>query len=173
MKAIPLTAAMALLLAAGAGPANAVEPAGHAPISPVGQCMRAGQARDWGVVDARRVVVKTWDGRYYDINLKDNCPAMAKKAYLTLSEGRMVRDGRICGEIGESVLAHGGQANRLHDRPCRIDSLRRMDKQEFEAFFEPAPTVASRLTAASAAAGASSSGGSADRGRSPAGSCRG
>ena len=143
MKAIPLTAAMALLLAAGAGPANAVEPAGHAPISPVGECMRAGYARDWGVVDAQRVVVHTWDNRYYEIGLKDKCPAMAKKAYLALSEG-MIRDGRLCGSIGESVVPHGGRANRFDDRPCRIDSLRRMDKQEFDAFFEPAPTVASR-----------------------------
>ena len=146
MKAITITttAAMAMLLAASAGTAAAGEPVGHARLGPVGECMRAGHARDWGVVDAQRVVVRTWDNRYYDISLKDNCPAMAKKAYLALSEGRMIRDGRICGEIGESVLPHGGRPNRLNDRPCRIDSLRRMDKAEFDTFFEPAPAVAVR-----------------------------
>lgn len=146
MKAIHLMA-LAALCALPAGPAAAAEPATPAQdstLQPLGECMRSGQAREWGVIDAQRVVVRTWDNRYYDIALKDKCPAMAKKAYLSLSEGRAIRDGRICGEIGENVLAHGGLPDRLHDRPCRIDSLRRIEKQEYDAHFAPAPQVAVR-----------------------------
>ena len=144
MKTIPLTATIALLLATLPGAATAKEPTGHAPLSPVGECMRAGRAREWGVVDAQRVVVRTWDNRYYDISLKDKCPAMAKKSYLALTEGGVVRDGRICGEMGEHVVPHGGKANRLNDRPCRIDHLRRMDQEEYQSFFAPTPAVAIR-----------------------------
>ena len=147
MKAMHLAALAALFSATAVVPAQAVDPAaqgtqaapGHVPISPLGECMRAGRARDWGVVDATRLVVRTWDGRHYDIGLKDKCPAAAKKAYLALTEGRGLRDGRICGELGDAVLPVSASYDRYRDRPCRIDSLRRIDKATFEHVFTLSP----------------------------------
>lgn len=147
MKAMHMAALAALVSATTLGPARAGGPAphgkqaapGHAPMAPLGECMRAGRARDWGVVDATRLVVGTWDGRHYDIGLKDKCPATAKKAYLALTEGKGLRDGRICGELGDTVLPVSASYDRYRDRPCRIDSMRRIDKATFEQVFTLSP----------------------------------
>jgi len=152
MKAITLSAAMAALLCGGAvgaasagesAPAPAMEVhegAPMAPMSPLGECMRAGKARDWGLVDARRMVVRTWDGRYYDLGLMDDCPAAEKKAFLALLESRMsLRDGRICGDVGDAVLPVSPNHDRLHDHPCRIATMRRIDADTFEGVFGKSP----------------------------------
>lgn len=146
MKAIHLATTLGVLLLAGSGSAPAgeqVAPA-HQPLRPLGECMRAGRPRDWGVVDAKRVVVHTRDGRYYDIRLQDSCPAMATRPYLSATEGwhAPVVDGRICGEMGEALIPHGFRRDRLTDHPCRIASLQRIDKQAFDTIFQMTPVEA-------------------------------
>ena len=144
MKAIHLAAALGVLLLAGSGNAPAGQPTGHKPLRPLGECMRTDPPRDWGVVDARRVVVRTRDNRYYDISLQDNCPAMATRPYLTVTEVRhgAMPDGRVCGEMGEALIPRGFFRDGLTDRPCRIANVRRIDKQAFDAIFRMTPVEA-------------------------------
>lgn len=155
MKAIHLAVALGAALLAGSGTAPAVEPAPlghqHQPLRPLGECMRAGRIKDWGVVDARRVVVHTWDGRYYQVSLQDSCPAMAKRAFLSATEGwhAPMPDGRICGEMGEALLPHGFHRDRLTDHPCRIANVRRIDRATFDTVFDMTPVEAHRFLDAS------------------------
>jgi hypothetical protein len=146
MKAIHLAAMLGVLLLAGSGSAPAGEPSSpvHQPLRPLGECMRAGRIKDWGVVDAHRVVVHTWDGRYYDIGLQDSCPTMARRAFLTATEGwhAPMPDGRICGEMGEALLPHGFRPDRLTDHPCRIANLQRIDRKTFDTIFRMTPVEA-------------------------------
>jgi hypothetical protein len=146
MKTFHLAAVLAALFsasAAGSSPAatpGAATLTPHAPIRPLGACMRAGTPRDWGVVDAKRVVVHTRDGRYYDIGLSNTCPEMARRPWLTVTEGwgRAPRDGRICGDIGETVVPHGGGYTHVR-MPCQVNGIRRIDKATYEAVFRMTP----------------------------------
>jgi len=164
MNARLFPATLVLALAAGASGAaagpQAAPPAGSAPLRPIGECMIARQVRDWGVVDAQRVVVRTLGERYYDVTLRHQCRAMLRRPLLSFSDslrplplgsGRgfrhgvgqdpVVTDGRICGDMGDSVIAHGGTWTGS-EIPCRIDSVRRIDRQAFEGVFGRTPEEA-------------------------------
>jgi len=142
MKAMLLAAATTALLTIGAAraadPAAPAAPASDsAPAAPLAACMRAGNARNWGLVDQQRLVVETRDGRYFDVELQDKCPASDRKMFLALLEDRHgLQDGRICGDLGDAVLPTGPYRDRLNDHPCRIASLRRIDKATFDQIFE-------------------------------------
>jgi hypothetical protein len=163
MNARLLSATFVLALAAGASgaaPAPQGQPAGAAPLRPIGECMIARNVRDWGVVDPQRVVVRTLGERYYDVTLRHQCRAMLRRPFLSFSDslrplplgsGRGFRhgvgqdpvltDGRICGDMGDSVVPHGGTWSGS-EIPCRIDSVRRIDRQAFEGVFGRTPEQA-------------------------------
>lgn len=151
---------------AGASDPAAPDPR-HAPLRPLGECMVARHVRDWGVVDARRVVVRTLGERYYDVRLRHDCRAMARRPLLSFSDSlrplplgsgrgyrrdlgrdRVASDGRICGDMGESVIPHGGFWTGT-EIPCRIDSVRRIERQAFEGVFGRSPAEARDLLDAS------------------------
>lgn len=159
MKPVLLSAALASLLLAGTGsatppPAGPAPAARHpAPLRPVGECMVRNQVRDWGVVNDQRLVVRTLGERYYDIRLSHHCSALVKRPLLSfvenshnlpLGSGRGFRrgvghdpvttDGRICGDMGDAVLPHGGFRNGT-DLPCDIASVRRIDRQAYDGVF--------------------------------------
>ena len=144
-------AALALVLASGV--TTAAGPVRKAPIRPLGDCMVARQVRDWGVVDNRRLVVRTLGNRYYDVELTHTCRDLGRRPLLSFREGPMpiplgsglgfrrgvgrdmvLDDGRICGDMGESVIPHGGLWNGT-EIPCRIGSVRRIDQRAFDGVF--------------------------------------
>ena len=146
-----ILAAIALVLASGV--TTAAGPVRKAPIRPIGDCMVARQVRDWGVVDNRRLVVRTLGERYYDIELSHACRDLGRRPLLSfrdgptpvpLGSGRGFRrgvgsnpaldDGRVCGDLGESVIPHGGVWSGT-EIPCRIASVRRIDKRAFDGVF--------------------------------------
>lgn len=161
----PLLAAIALVLASGV--TTAAGPERKAPIRPVGDCMVARQVRDWGVVDNRRLVVRTLGDRYYDVELSHSCRDLSRRPLLSfrdglrplpLGSGRGFRpgvgrnpvldDGRICGDLGESVIPHGGVWSGT-EIPCRIASVRRIDKRAFDGVFGRSPKQARAMLDAS------------------------
>ena len=177
MKTPPLFAALSLAGLALASAAGASDVAGppdlassdpqHAPLRPLGECMVARHVRDWGMVDARRLVVRTLGERYYDVRLRHDCRAMVRRPLLSFSDslrplplgsGRGYRhgigadpittDGRICGDMGETVIPHGGFWNGT-EIPCRIDSVRRIERQAFEGVFGMSPGEAREFLDAS------------------------
>lgn len=162
---LPVLAVLALVLASGV--TTAAGPDRRAPIRPLGDCMVARQVRDWGVVDNRRLVVRTLGERYYDIELMHACRDLRRRPLLSfrdgpqpmpLGSGRGFRrglgsnpvldDGRICGDLGESVIPHGGVWTGM-EIPCRIGSVRRIDKRAFDGVFGHSSAAARAMLDAS------------------------
>lgn len=122
-------------------------------LRPIGECMVARDVRDWGVIGERRLVVHTLGGRYYDIALRDRCPDLQRRPFLSFREGPaalplgsgrgaplrggdpVTTDGRICGDLGDAVVPRGGAWNGT-EIPCRIASVRRIDKAGYDAVFD-------------------------------------
>lgn len=155
----------ATALCLGAGLAGAAGP--HPPLRPVGECMVSRQVLDWGVVDNRRLVVKTLGSRYYDIELSHSCRDLDRRPFLAFRDGMqqlplgsgrgwrpgvgsdpVTNDGRICGDIGDAVIPHSALWTGS-EIPCRIASVRRIDKRAFEGVFGKSSQEARRLLDAS------------------------
>jgi hypothetical protein len=148
---ISILPGMLALVALGASAAGPAAPPA-APIRPVSDCLKLDQIMDWGVVDQRRVVVKSLGKRYYDIRLGNNCPDLLRRPYLSFREGLqqqpdprtgkrsgvgidpVTHDGRICGDLGDAVVPRSAQASST-DIPCRIGSIRRIDEAAYEGMF--------------------------------------
>lgn len=162
---LPVLTALALVLASGV--TTAAGPVRKAPIRPIGDCMVARQVRDWGVVDNRRLVVRTLGERYYDVELTHACRDLSRRPLLSfwdgpqplpLGSGRGFRhglgsnpvldDGRICGDLGESVIPHSGLWTGM-EIPCRIASVRRIDKRAFDGVFGHSSAAARTMLDAS------------------------
>jgi hypothetical protein len=149
----PLLALLASALALVAGASGASGPTPRTPIRPVGECLVARQVLDWGVVDDRRLVVKSLGKRYYDIQLSQSCRDLHRRPYLSFRDGLrplplgsargfrrgegsdpVTSDGRICGDLGDAVVPVSGVRDGL-ELPCRIGNIRRIDKNTFESVF--------------------------------------
>jgi len=165
-KTLLLPAVLGLGLGAGITSAGVAQER-TAPIRPLGDCMVARQVRDWGVVDNRRLVVRTLGERYYDIQLSHSCRDLSRRPYLSfrdglqplpLGSGRGFRrgigsdpvtsDGRICGDLGDSVVPHSAVWNGT-EFPCRIASVRRIERRAFDGVFGKSSVEARRLLDAS------------------------
>lgn len=146
----------ATALCLGAGLAGAAGP--HPPLRPIGECMVSRQVLDWGVVDDRRLVVKTLGSRYYDIELTHRCRDLNHRPYLAFRDGMqqprgsrlgggsdpVTTDGRICGDIGDAVIPHSPFWTGS-ELTCRIASIRRIDKRAFEGVFGKSSEEARRM----------------------------
>lgn len=136
----------------GTGVSGAVGPQ-TAPLRPIGECLVSRQVLDWGVVDNRRLVVKTLGSRFYDVQLTHRCPNLNRRPYLAFRDGLqpmrlgsgrgfspgtgsnpVTNDGRICGDIGDAVVPRSGISTGS-DLPCDIASIRRIERRTFETVF--------------------------------------
>lgn len=149
-----LLASALVALSVGASVSSAAGPGVKSkPIRPLGDCLVARQVLDWGVVDERRLVVKSLGKRYYDIQLSQRCPDLNRRPYLSFRDGLqpmrlgsgrgftrgtgsdpITTDGRICGDLGDAVVPRSG-VNNGTELPCRISSVRRIDEHAFEGVF--------------------------------------
>ena len=151
----------ATALCLGAGIASAADP--QAPLRPIGECLVSRNVMDWGVVDNRRLVVKTLGSRYYDIQLSQSCRDLNRRPYLSFTDGMqqlplgsgrgwrsgvgsypVTNDGRICGDLGDAVIPHGAIWTGT-EIPCRIASVRRIDERSFEGVFGSSSEEARRI----------------------------
>lgn len=169
MKA-PLLSLLALTLSLSIGTSYADEPSEPAtraaPIRPVGDCLVVRDVMEWGVVDDRRMVVKSLGKRYYDIQLNASCRDLKRKPYLGFREGLrpsplgsgrgynadtasdpVTADGRICGDLGDAVVPLGGGHTGL-ELPCTIERIQRIDETIYKQFFEANKTTAGQPEAA-------------------------
>lgn len=142
-----------------AGVSSAADPPPASKISPLGDCLVAKQVIAWGVVDDRRLVVKSLGKRYYDIQLSHACRDLERRPYLSFRDGSWFSgpgsarhpgsragrgDGRICGDIGDAVMPVSGFRGGF-ERPCDIRAMRRIDASTFERVFELDPGAANEL----------------------------
>lgn len=112
--------------------------------------MVARDVMDWGVIDDRRLVVRTLGARYYDIRLREECRGLSRLPFLSFREGMaqlplgsgrgyrqgggfdpVTSDGRICGDLGDAVVPRGGTWSGT-EIPCRIGTIERIDKATYD-----------------------------------------
>lgn len=100
----------------------------HTPIRPISECLRVDRINEWYIVDDRTAIVRTGPFRYR-VNLQSSCPRLglgpAGLVFRANSSNQVVGDGRICGEVGETVSS-------LHQPPCAIQSVQPIDKATFD-----------------------------------------
>ncbi|AND67581.1 hypothetical protein ATSB10_01270 [Dyella thiooxydans] len=116
-----------LALATSTCAAAQVTPA-RAPLRPISECIRVDQINEWHIVDDRTATVRTGPRRYV-VGLQARCPRLGQPpAGLIFHPNRSnlaLGVYRICGEVGETVSSH-------HQPPCAIQSVRIVDKAEFD-----------------------------------------
>lgn len=142
-----------------AGVSSAADPPPASKISPLGDCLVANQVTAWGVIDDRRLVVKSLGKRYYDIQLSHACQDLERRPYLSFRDGSRFSgpgsarysgsragggDGRVCGDIGDAIIPISGFRDGF-ERPCDIRAMRRIDAATFERVFELDPGAANEL----------------------------
>ncbi len=142
-----------------AGVSSAQDPRPPSRISPVGDCLVSRNVTAWGVVDDRRLVVRSLGQRYFDIQLSHACRDLSRRSQLLFRDGsdfsgpgsvsRSGRrggggDGRICGDIGDAIIPVSGRRNGS-ERPCDIRSMQRIDAATFDRVFEVDPATANQL----------------------------
>ncbi len=136
MKSLPFFA-LALMTAAAAAAEPPPTPQAP-PLRPIAECLRAPQVLEWGVLDRRRLVIKSLGSRYYDVRLTHDCRDLERRPYLAFRSGTLgdrALAGRVCGDIGDAVIPHSPVRDGL-ELPCDIASIRRIDASTYEAAFE-------------------------------------
>lgn len=121
--------AIALVLALSTvGAVTAETTPARTPIRPVGDCLRVDQINEWHIVDDRTATVRTGPKRYV-VTLQARCPRLGQPPtgliFRPNPSNRALGVYRICGEVGETVGSY-------HQPPCAIQSVRIVDKAEFD-----------------------------------------
>lgn len=121
--------ALSLALAANAAPAQTKPKAlAYTPLRPVADCLRTDRINEWHIVDSRTLAVRTGPERYL-VKLQVDCPRLRYGPPTLLFRSNPANQAvipfSICGEAGETVRA-------LHQPPCAIQSVRKIDKTEFD-----------------------------------------
>ncbi len=121
--------ALSLALAANAMPAQTKPKApAYTPLRPVADCLRTDRINEWHIVDSRTLAVRTGPDRYL-VKLQVDCPRLRYGPPTLLFHSNPANQAvipfSICGEAGETVRA-------LHEPPCAIQSVRKIDQAEFD-----------------------------------------
>lgn len=121
--------ALAFAVAANAAPAQTKPKApAYTPLRPVADCLRTDRINEWHIVDDRTVTARTGPDRYL-VKLQVACPRLSYGPPTLLFHSNRANQAvipfSICGEAGESVRALG-------QPPCPIQSVRKIDKAEFD-----------------------------------------
>ncbi len=141
-----------------AGVSSAADPRPPSRITPVGDCLVSRNVTAWGVVDDRRLVVRSLGQRYFDIQLSHSCRDLTRRSQLVFRDGsdfsgpgsvRRSRsgargDGRICGDIGDAIIPVSGRRTGS-ELPCDIRSMQRIDAATFDRVFEVDAATANQL----------------------------
>jgi hypothetical protein len=121
--------ALTFAVAANAAPAQTKPKApAYTPLRPVADCLRTDRINEWHIVDDRTVTARTGPDRYL-VKLQVACPRLSYGPPTLLFHSNRANQAvipfSICGEAGESVRALG-------QPPCPIQSVRKIDKAEFD-----------------------------------------
>ncbi|WP_329742858.1 DUF6491 family protein [Dyella sp. A6] len=120
--------AVAFAVRAPVAAAHATDTRYH-PMRPVSSCLRSDRINEWHVVNARTIIARTGPYRYL-VKLQNACTRLEYPSTVSLHfhsnrANEAVRPGAICGEVGETVSSSS-------QPPCAIQSVRRIDKAEFD-----------------------------------------
>lgn len=100
----------------------------YTPLRPVADCLRTDRINEWHIVDARTITARTGPVRYL-VKLQTACPRLGYGPPVLLFHSNAANQAvipfSICGEAGESVRARD-------QPPCAIQSVRKIDKAEFD-----------------------------------------
>jgi hypothetical protein len=154
------TLQVALLSAlAFAGISSAADPVPASRITRTSDCLVPSRVIAWGVVDDRRLVVKSLGQRYHDIQLSHACRDLSRRPFITFRDGSRFSgpgsarhsgrragagDMRICGNIGDAIVPVSG-ARTGQEIPCDIRAMRRIDGALFDRVFELDAAAANKL----------------------------
>lgn len=123
-----LTVLLALAVAANATAQTKPKTPAYTPLRPVADCLRTDRINEWHIVNARTLTVRTGPDRYL-VKLQVACPRLSYGPPTLLFHSNRANQAvipfSICGEAGESVRA-------LHQPPCPIQSVRKIDKAKFD-----------------------------------------
>ena len=128
-SALPGLLALPLALAANVALAQAKPPPpAYTPLRPVANCLRTDRITEWHIVNPRTVTVRTGPDRYL-VKLQVACPRLSYGPPTLLFHSNRANQAvipfSICGEAGETVRARD-------QPPCPIQSVRKIDKAEFD-----------------------------------------
>jgi hypothetical protein len=120
---------LTLAIAASAAPAQTKPKApAYTPLRPVADCLRTDRINEWHLVNDRTITARTGPYRYL-VKLRTACPRLSYGPPTLLFHSNPANQAvipfSICGEVGESVRALG-------QPPCPIQSVRKIDKAEFD-----------------------------------------
>lgn len=90
-------------------------------------CINTTQINDWHIIDAHTAIVRTGPKRYL-VKLSVDCPQLSHPPGLIFKANQanaVVNQGRICGEVGETVGTRGRP-------PCPLESVSLIDKARFD-----------------------------------------
>lgn len=120
---------LALAFATSASAQTKTPKPGWQPLRPVSQCLRTDRITEWHVVDARTLTVRTGPDRYV-VKLGADCQRLGYGPptlhFHASPAGKAVAPFSICGEMGETVSSP-------NQPPCAIQSVRKVDKAQFDA----------------------------------------
>ena len=121
--------ALSLAVAANAAPAQTKPKApAYTPLRPVADCLRTDRINEWHIVNSRTLTVSNGPNRFL-VKLQASCPQLSYGAptlrFQTSKANKAVAPFSICGEAGESVRS-------MQPPPCPIQSVRKIDKAEFD-----------------------------------------
>ncbi|HKR76701.1 MAG TPA: DUF6491 family protein [Rhodanobacter sp.] len=128
-SALPGLLALPLALAANVALAQAKPKApAYTPLRPVADCLRTDRINEWHIVNSRTVTARTGPDRYL-VKLQVACPRLSYGPPTLLFHSNRANQAvipfSICGEAGETVRARD-------QPPCPIQSVRKIDKAEFD-----------------------------------------
>lgn len=124
MRALPLIIAGGLSLGGLAQAANTATPApvsGYKPLPPA-QCLDPDRARAWTQLDNGDLMVDAGRDKYR-VKVASACTALSYSNILGFRGDPI--SGRVCGNIRDAVLTR--------DYPCKIESMQRLSKEEYDA----------------------------------------
>lgn len=128
MKMIAPILLFALTIGASAGAVQAADTAPARSPLPAADCIDTSQINEWHIIDASTAIVRTGPKRYL-VTLQNVCPrlgmAPAGLIFRPNPSNAAVNQGRICGEVGETVHSR-------YQPPCAIESVSKIDKARFE-----------------------------------------
>lgn len=101
---------------------------GYAPLRPVSECLDPDRARSWQMLDSNRLLVDA-GRRHYLIELAWSCPELGTHADLVFRSHNA--GGRVCGDIGDSIVPQGSGGNILGR--CDIARIIRISAEQYAA----------------------------------------
>lgn len=90
-------------------------------------CFTVSQARDFGYLDDRNLIVYAPARRAYHVELAGPCMGLRGRSRIALR----ARTDRMCGFGGDAVMVNGGFPER-----CPVRGVRRLDEDELQRLLE-------------------------------------